>query len=85
MRAMTEIPANTPRPMGRTESLVPGSSNLAGLLDALSAAELAVLGESAALAAAVPLGAGVAPAAPDATLSVATTDEATVEKPWQKI
>ena len=44
MRAITEIPANTPRPMGSTESWVPGSWNLAAALeDAESAAEVAVV------------------------------------------
>ena len=69
MRAMTEIPANTPRPIGRTESLVPGSWNLAVLLSAVSAAEVAL--------------AAVSPTTvPDARLSVATTDVAIDEKPW---
>ena len=43
MSAMTEIPANTPRPMGRTESWVPGSWNLAAALDDVeSAGDVAV-------------------------------------------
>ena len=40
---MTEIPANTPNPIGSTDSWVPGSWNLAALEVAVSAAEVAVV------------------------------------------
>lgn len=41
MRAITEIPAKTANPMGKTESVVPGSLNGGGLDDAAeSAAEV---------------------------------------------
>ena len=69
MRAMTEIPANTPRPIGRTESLVPGSWNLAAaLVSAVSAAEVALVAASPT-------------AVPDARLSVLTTESGTDVKP----
>jgi len=42
MRAITETPANTPRPMGRTDSLFPGSVNAAAWEEALAAAAEAV-------------------------------------------
>ena len=48
MSAMTETPANTPKPMGSTESFVPGSWNAAVLVAAVSAAEVAVDAPSAA-------------------------------------
>lgn len=35
---MTEIPANTPRPMGRTDNFFPGSWKGSGLSEACSAA-----------------------------------------------
>lgn len=38
MRAMTEIPAKTPKPIGRTEIFFPGSANGASLGSADSAA-----------------------------------------------
>lgn len=48
MRAITEIPANTPRPMGRTDNFFPGTAKLlavgvalAPLDEAESAAEVA--------------------------------------------
>ncbi len=73
MRAITEIPANTPRPMGRTESWVPGSWNLAaGLEDAESAADVAVEVLSSPATEAVVVDAPVEAAAADAVLSVAT-------------
>ena len=68
MRAMTEIPANTPRPIGRTESLVPGSWNLAAVVSAVSAAEVALVAASPT-------------AVPDARLSVLTTESGTDVKP----
>lgn len=40
MSAITEIPAKTARPMGRTESCLPGSVNAGELDDAESAAEV---------------------------------------------
>ena len=84
MSAMTEIPAKTPKPMGKTERCVPGSWNLVVLACAESAAELAELVELAALSAAAtpePVGVGVAEAAPEVTLSVATADLSIVENP----
>ena len=33
MSAMTEIPANTPKPMGNTDNCLPGSSNGAAAAD----------------------------------------------------
>jgi len=47
IRAMSEMPANTPRPIGRTESCLPGSSNPASPSDA--AAVPLALGASAAV------------------------------------
>lgn len=38
IRAITEIPAKTPRPIGRTESFFPGSVNAAVEVEACSAA-----------------------------------------------
>lgn len=73
IRAMTEIPANTPRPIGRTDSFFPGISNAAVAdPDASAAAADAeateseaatvdaadVADASAALEAAVPVGIG---------------------------
>ena len=68
---MTEIPANTPRPMGSTESVVPGSWNLAADVSAVSAADVALVAVS-------PI------AVPEARLSVAATEEAMVEKPCDR-
>ena len=48
MSAMTEIPANTPKPMGSTESFVPGSWNAAALVAAVSAADDAAVASAAA-------------------------------------
>ena len=77
MRAMTEIPANTPNPIGSTDSWVPGSWNLAALEVAVSAAEVAVVPDwSAASAAAVAL------AVLDAMLSVWITEPSTDVKPF---
>ena len=50
MRAITDIPAKTPRPIGNTESLVPGSWKAAALEVVESAAEVPE-GELAAAAA----------------------------------
>lgn len=41
IKAITEIPAKTARPIGRTESFWPGSTNAAVLVDAESAADVA--------------------------------------------
>jgi len=38
MRAITEMPANTPRPIGRTDNFLPGISNGAGLCEDSAAA-----------------------------------------------
>lgn len=38
IKAMTEIPAKTPRPIGRTDSFLPGSWKGSGLSEACSAA-----------------------------------------------
>jgi len=56
MRAITEMPANTPRPIGRTDSFLPGSVKAAcdeALAAAAEAAEAADDAESAADVAAV--------------------------------
>ncbi len=76
---MTEIPANTPNPIGSTDSVVPGSWNFAALEVAVSAAEVADDPDwLAASAAAVAVG------VPDATLSVAMTEPSTDVKPCEK-
>lgn len=46
IKAMTDIPAKTPRPMGRTDNFCPGSSNAAEDDACCSAAELPVAGEA---------------------------------------
>ena len=82
MRAITEIPANTPRPIGRTESFFPGIANPAWE-DSVAAA--------AAAAAAAPsppdvtaLGEDVGGRLPDGVgvpVGVGTDDDGTVETP----
>ncbi len=76
MSAMTEIPANTPRPIGKTERWVPGSWNLAALVAAWSAAELAELAAPATLAS-VPEAVAVAVGERDET-----ADASMVVKPY---
>jgi len=62
MRAITEIPANTPRPIGRTDNFFPGSekavwdAELAAAAEAAEAAEEDAAAESAAAVAEVVLG-----------------------------
>jgi len=83
MRAITEIPANTPRPIGRTESFFPGIANPAWE-DSVAAA--------AAAAAAAPsppdvtaLGEDVGGRLPDGVgvpVGVGTDDDGTVETPF---
>lgn len=58
INAITEIPANTPRPIGRTESVFPGSSNAAAVSEGSSAAA-AEAPETAASDAGVPETSGV--------------------------
>lgn len=83
IRAITEIPANTPKPIGRTESFVPGSWNdAAGLDDAVSAADEAEVGLFEASPTAVPVAVAVALAA--AGLPDETAVAATVEKPYTR-
>ena len=62
MRAITEIPANTPRPMGSTCSFFPGMANAAVVVDEFSAAAVPddEIVESAASDAAVPVAVVVA-------------------------
>ena len=87
MRAMTEIPAKIPRPMGSTERCVPGSTNAGALDCAVSAADVALVEEpfdKSPAAVPVPLGAGVAVAGGFASVSVATADASIVEKPYKK-
>jgi hypothetical protein len=48
MRAITEIPANTPRPIGRTDSFLPGSVKAAWDAAAAEADEAAAAEEEAA-------------------------------------
>ena len=80
MSAMTEIPANTPRPMGRTESWVPGSWNLAAALDdAESAADVAVEVLSSPATETAVVDEPVEAAAADAALPVETALAATEE------
>ena len=62
MRAITEIPANTPRPMGSTCSFFPGMANAAVVVDEFSAAAVPddEIVEEAASDAAVPVAVVVA-------------------------
>jgi len=97
---MTEMPAKTPSPMGRTDSFLPGSTNAAWEVAELSAAEVAELDEELpAFAAAAEAditdaeGDGVVVAADavaaDVALDAAAADvaalPATVDKPFTDI
>lgn len=51
MRAITDIPANTPRPIGNTDNLVPGNWKAAALVEVVESAAEVPEGELAAAAA----------------------------------
>jgi len=89
IRAITEIPANTPRPMGKTESFLPGMAKAAVDADSLAAAavpEAAPVEVADTMVTEIPptAAAGVPPeaaaeAVDDALFALATAEPETVE------